>query len=126
MYKYLLATDGSESSIHAAEYVKKVAGEHRGAEVHIVSVKELAAWFTINLEEVIEKTVNVFKGSKVQIYTIIKEGDPSQTIVETAEGLGVDHIVMGARGLGRVKGMLLGSVSQKVINMSKIPITIIK
>ena len=43
MYKYLLATDGSDTSIHAAEYVRMVAGEHKDAEVHIVSVKEMAA-----------------------------------------------------------------------------------
>jgi nucleotide-binding universal stress UspA family protein len=41
-------------------------------------------------------------------------GDPSEVIIETAQRLAVDSIVMGRRGLGRLAGLLLGSVSQKV------------
>lgn len=47
-------------------------------------------------------------------------------IAETAASLDIDQIVMGARGLGHIKGMLLGSVSQKVIQLSKCPVTIVK
>ena len=37
-----------------------------------------------------------------------------------------DLIVMGSRGLGLLKGVLIGSVSQKVIEESKIPVMVIK
>ena len=126
MYKYLLATDGSENSIRAAEYLLKTAGTHEQVEIHILSVQESAAWFSEFVDAAIEKTTSVFKDTRIQIYTLIKEGDVGDVIVETAASLGIDQIVMGARGLGRIKGMLLGSVSQKVIQLSKCPVTLVK
>lgn len=41
-------------------------------------------------------------------------GDPAPRILETAERLGVDTIVLGSRGLGDLSGLVLGSVSHKV------------
>jgi nucleotide-binding universal stress UspA family protein len=38
----------------------------------------------------------------------------------------IDHIVMGARGLGSIQGLLLGSVATKVIHLAEVPITLIK
>lgn len=126
MYKYLLATDGSENSIRAAQYVLKTASGHQEVEVHILSVQEPAAWFSEAVEAAMEKTTAVFENSRVQIYTIVKEGEASTVISETAVSLGIDQIVMGARGLGRIKGMLMGSISQKVIHLNKCPVTIVK
>ena len=44
----------------------------------------------------------------------LARGDPSQTILAAAEEHGVDTIVMGSRGLGDLKGLVVGSVSHKV------------
>ena len=47
--------------------------------------------------------------------------------VETgAEAEGSDMIIMGSRGLGLFKGAILGSVSQKIVEESKIPVMVIK
>ena len=45
------------------------------------------------------------------------DGDPAQVIVGIAEKQGADMIVMGSRGLGDFKGLLMGSVSHKVQNL---------
>jgi nucleotide-binding universal stress UspA family protein len=45
-------------------------------------------------------------------------GDPAEVIIEAARGLRVDAIVMGRRGRGRLAGLLLGSVSQKVASLA--------
>lgn len=45
---------------------------------------------------------------------LVEDGDPAQRIVEAAQREGVDLIVMGRRGLGDLKGLLLGSVTHKV------------
>ena len=126
MYKYLLATDGSENSNRAAEYVLKTAGEHKQVEVHILSVKEVAAWFTESVDNNVKRTAELFKPAGVKTSTHIVEGESAQTIVDVANQLGVDQIVLGARGLSRIKGMVLGSVSQKVVQLSTCPVTIIK
>lgn len=127
MYKYLLATDGSENSMRAALYLLEIASTHRkNIEVTVLSVQEVAAWFTESVDDVCQKTAALFKNAGIPVNTIMKEGDPGEVIAETAESLGVEHIVMGVRGLGQVKVILLGSVSQKVIQMCKCPVTLVK
>lgn len=126
MYRYLLPFDGSGNALHAARYVLKMAEEHSKVEIIVLSVKETAAWFTENVDDLAEKAASVFKGSEARVKTLVKEGEPARIIAETADELGVDHIVMGARGLSNLQGMLLGSVSQKVIHLCKCPVTIIK
>jgi len=49
----------------------------------------------------------------------IDEGNPVEIILKLAESADADMIVMGSRGLSELKGMLLGSVSYKVNNLSK-------
>lgn len=45
-------------------------------------------------------------------------GDPADAIVETARKRGADMIVVGHRGIGPVREMLLGSVSQKILHQA--------
>ena len=47
-------------------------------------------------------------------------------IVDAAEDCGADLIVMGSRGLGLVKGVLLGSVSQYVVENAKCAVMVVK
>ncbi|MFG6136592.1 universal stress protein [Halomonas sp. B23F22_10] len=49
-----------------------------------------------------------------QAKPVLARGDPSQTILAAADEHGVDTIVMGSRGLGDLKGLVVGSVSHKV------------
>ena len=48
----------------------------------------------------------------------VEEGNPAKIILALAESAGVDMIVMGSRGLSDLKGILVGSVSQKVSQLS--------
>jgi nucleotide-binding universal stress UspA family protein len=54
-----------------------------------------------------------------QVRTILEDGDPAATILRLAKGLDVDMIVLGSRGLGDVKGLLMGSVSHKVAHLAE-------
>ena len=56
----------------------------------------------------------------------VKSGSIAKSILEVADEEGSDMIIMGSRGLGLLKGVLIGSVSQKVIEESKIPVMVIK
>jgi nucleotide-binding universal stress UspA family protein len=53
-------------------------------------------------------------------------GDPASEIVSYADKNAIDLIVMGSRGLGKVEGMLIGSVSRKVSNKTKADCLIVK
>jgi len=57
------------------------------------------------------------KGAK-EARTTMGSGDPATAIVKYAKRHNVDLIVMGSRGLGKVKEVILGSVSRKVCNLS--------
>lgn len=54
-----------------------------------------------------------------EVKGVVAEGDPASCILDTADSEQVDMIVLGSRGLGTLKGLLLGSVSQKVSHMAK-------
>lgn len=56
---------------------------------------------------------------------IIDDGEPGQRIPAVAQDLDIDLIVIGARGLGLIKGMLIGSVTDAVLKTSPCPVLVI-
>ena len=56
----------------------------------------------------------------------VETGNIPKAILKVADAEKSDLIIMGSRGLGLVKGALMGSVSQKVVEESPIPVMIIK
>ncbi len=66
-----------------------------------------------------EQTKKKLDISSVHTENIVRMGSPADVILEEAERLGVDAIVMGSRGLSDVKGLLVGSVSHKVLHAAK-------
>lgn len=52
------------------------------------------------------------------VETLVEHGDPAHQIIEAARRHGADLIVMGRRGYGDLKGLLLGSVSHKVCQLA--------
>jgi nucleotide-binding universal stress UspA family protein len=58
------------------------------------------------------------QGGVGKIQTLVEEGDPAETILRVAGERDADMIVMGSRGLGMAKGLLMGSVSHKVAQLA--------
>ncbi len=56
---------------------------------------------------------------------IIHEGEPDKRIVSFSRENDIDLLVMGARGLGFIKGMLIGSVTDAVLKSSPCPVLVI-
>jgi nucleotide-binding universal stress UspA family protein len=57
---------------------------------------------------------------------LLKKGDAAQRIIETARSEEVGLVVLGSRGRGGFKGLLLGSVSHKVTNHIGCPVLIVR
>ena len=55
----------------------------------------------------------------------LHEGLEAESILKVAESREADLIVMGTRGLGTVKGLLVGSVSRKVIHYASCPVMVV-
>lgn len=68
------------------------------------------------------------KGVQVEIEVAVIKGNhnPGENICEFAEKNNFDMIVVGSRGLGNVKKIILGSVSNYVVNHSKVPVLVVK
>lgn len=56
------------------------------------------------------------------VTTEFRLGDPAHQIIDLARRSGVDLIVMGRRGLGGLTGLVLGSVSQKVLHHADVDV----
>jgi len=56
----------------------------------------------------------------------LENGNPTDVILELAKQSGADLIVMGSRGFGNLKSLLMGSVSHKVLQLAECPCLIIK
>ena len=67
-----------------------------------------------------------FRRGKVEAESEILHGDPAKEILELADDLKANMIVMGTSGKGRLAGTLLGSVVAKVIRDSTCPVLVVK
>ncbi|MEM3459469.1 MAG: universal stress protein [Candidatus Bathyarchaeia archaeon] len=149
--KILVAIDGSEHADKALDFALDIA-EKYSATVTIINVFQVprviypmieypgepfaypANWdeFTKEVKDIHEKILsNAFKRAKdlkpnLKISTVLKEGRPADKIVETAKEENFDLIVMGHRGLGRVKEFFLGSVADRVADEAHCPVIIVK
>ena len=54
---------------------------------------------------------------------VIKEGNPAQVLLD--ESAGADMLVLGSRGLGGFRGLLLGSIGQQCVHHSRCPVVIV-
>ncbi|MEL3971370.1 universal stress protein [Rossellomorea oryzaecorticis] len=135
--KILLATDGSEHSIRAADKAIALASLQTDAEINIVYVIDakqskddvLQHWGTDASDkrkyklQLIEQKA---KHADVKYETIILHGEPGPAIVEYANKHTYDALVIGSRGLNTFQEMVLGSVSHKVAKRAKCPVMIVK
>lgn len=144
--KILVAIDGSEHAYKALDFALDLA-EKYSATVTIINVFQapivgfldepfaypiVLADFTKEVKALHEKILskalkraNELKPN-LKISTMLKEGRPADKIVETAEEGNFDLIVMGQRGLGKVKEFFLGSVSDRVADEAHCPVLIVK
>lgn len=139
--KILYATDLSKNSAHALRYAVNTALKH-GAVIHILHVIEplpprVKSQLQIpeetilhEIEERLKKfTEEELKDAPENIKRIvgihIVHGDPATEIIQKTDELGCDTIIMGTHGKGAIGRTLSGSVSEKVLHRTYVPLYII-
>jgi len=70
--------------------------------------------------------VALVEAAGVPYETELGLGPVAATLVDMVERCGCDALFIGARGLGGLRGALLGSVSQQLVHMSPVPVTVVK
>jgi len=142
--KVLVAFDNSPHSIQALKYAAGLARKFRSSVSLIYVIKPTSVVAAMPIEggiapvdviqekeraeqeakRLIKEGRKMLKGRRVR--GLIVEGDPAEKIVSAAKDGRYDLIVMGARGLGKMKSLLLGSVSSGVVQKADRPVLIVK
>ena len=134
MHKHvLIATDGSDYALKAAEYGLGVA-KAAGAKVSVVMVTP--PWADLALSEIADRMSTYAKSCLAKVEAAARDrglacetihvaaAKPYQAIIDTAGARGCDLIVVGAHGRRGLAGLVLGSETVKVLTHSKIPILV--
>jgi nucleotide-binding universal stress UspA family protein len=61
-----------------------------------------------------------------EVTSLVREGDTKQTVLQVADEVNADLIVMGSRGLGRLQSILSNSASQYVFQLSTRPMLLVR
>ena len=137
MKKILIPVDGSESSARALDKAIELASALHAklSFLYVANVNQLAVNSCLSTElldsvnragEAILTHAEERTPDGVESERILETGSPASSIVDVAGDCGADLIVMGSRGLGLVKGVLLGSVSQYVVEHAKCAVMVVK
>lgn len=140
MFKVLVPVDGSANALRAVERAASLVRDRAPFELHL-----------LNVQPPVSGSVSTFVGSSaVKDYhreegekamasaraLLDRQGIPYKahitvgplggSIAGFAKQLGCEQIVMGTRGMGKLTGALLGSVSTEVIRHADVPVTLVK
>jgi nucleotide-binding universal stress UspA family protein len=138
----LVALDGSEPAARAAALAADLALTYR-ATLHLVhviprlvmteSLKQFAEIegvenpMTLQVTAAAESFLEAARASAAArgvapLVTEVLVGDPAVQLLDYARERGVDLIVLGRRGVGQIRGLLMGSVSSKVNSLATCPV----
>lgn len=79
----------------------------------------------VNSTQLLDEIIEKLDSFDVKIEKEVLLGEPHVKILETAKNENFDLIVMGNRGLSKIKRLLLGSITQKVLSESQCPVLVI-
>ncbi len=147
--KILITTDGSEHAERASKHALWISSQSK-ADIFVLNVFEvytptLAVPFSTIpgsnedmyeplkkegekiAEDFIEKMKSTegFESDEIEIKMIVREGKPHHEILKTVEELDIDLIVMGASGRHGFDRIALGSVTERIVRSSKIPVMVV-
>lgn len=145
--KILVPLDGSEHSLRALGSAVQIAKEFDG-KIVLIHVYSVIAW-SIGVPSIPEPTITIpvdqliegarqagagiladgekrVKAEGVQVETLLRRGHTVEEIIKTAKEGEFDLIVMGARGISRIKEIILGSVTDGVMRHVPCPVLVVR
>ena len=138
--KILVPVDGSDNSyraLDAALFLSEKLGSnitvlHVMEQVpitHIESQKllsELLENYKKENQDILSKCLEIARKKGVTINTILLQGNPASIILDFSKKEKYDIVIMGSRGMGKFKELILGSVSSKIVHHSPCGILLIR
>jgi len=140
--KILTPVDGSPASLRAVDFAIMLT-QALGGSLVLLNVQNVGTvdplgvaamappdWFgnvaSQGSEQALSSALNKCESATIAYKASVRAGHVAKTIVEVAHEEAAGQIVMGTRGLGGIKGLLLGSVATQVVHLAETPITLIK
>ncbi len=135
----LCPVDFSDTSAHALETAIELATQ-LDAKIHLVHVYQYPAFsmpeadlatpidlslqddYVERLKQQLEDLRNKYSDSSISVGSTLTEGVPYVEIVETAKEINADLIIIGTHGRTGLSHMLLGSVAERVVRSSLVPV----
>ncbi len=143
MKKVLIPIDGSECARHGVELViskRSLYQNPEDLEIHLVNVQanfsqnisrfvshdQIAAFHREESEKTMQAACRLLAAAGAKYTCHHEVGNVAEVITNLADLLQCDQIVMGTHGRGAFKDFLMGSITMKVVNLSTIPILLVK
>ena len=134
----LCPTDFSDAAEHAVVYARDLA-EKLGAKLLLLHVYELfrlalpvegavavpptwASELSDRWQRMLEDTAARYRGTGVPITTLLRVGRAAEEVVRAAQSEGADLIVTGTHGRTGPSRLLLGSVAERIVRSSPVPV----
>lgn len=135
----LVATDGSEDAALAIKAASDLSAR-AGSELHMAHAwrrPTLMGYFSVGeaensdireeAERLLEEQVEQVRASGETVAgSHLREGRPAEEIAGLVGELGVGLVVVGSRGIGSVKRLVLGSVSEGVVDLAPCPVLVFR
>lgn len=140
MYRILVPIDGSDCALRALAHAVRLARLIGKAEIHLLNVQPnipaavgdfvgseaIARYRAEESGKALLKAREQLDGTGIAYRAETRVGGAGETISNYAQEAACDAIVMGTRGLGRLSGLILGSVATQVLHLAEVPLTLIK
>ena len=134
--RILVGYDGSKESDKALDFATDLAQASGGTLVveHVVSIGPEAyeggvldlAGIEAALVKMLDAAVERARAAGVSATKVLSRGDVASTILREAEQRGVDLIVVGGLGKGRMARLFLGSVADKLVRAAPVPVLVVR
>lgn len=140
--RILVPVDGSVTSERAASKAVALAAISKGSIdfLYVATIAGSSAGLPGNQMDLPQEILDKIKSSEnvvlqkilanipdgIPVRTYCEAGKPRQVILEFAEKLRSDIIIMGSRGLNPAESILIGSVSQHLIENARCPVLVVK
>jgi nucleotide-binding universal stress UspA family protein len=139
MKKILVAHDGSKLSDKALKKAVEIASGFNSSltvlsvipelyltELSDIDRQRIMATLTDEANTAMEKVRISLSGKPIEAKTIVRQGPAAEKILETAQKMKIDLLVLGSHGRHGAKKFLLGSVSTKVVDHANCPVLVVK
>jgi nucleotide-binding universal stress UspA family protein len=145
----LIATDGSEPAVAAARYVRTLVNPQIVDKITVLAVIRPISgaaffgemgmgvvpqetWDALSdaaesaADAAIQSVVASVRDMTPNIDTFTRQGSAADEIIDVSRERGVGLIVIGSRGWGEVRSVLLGSVSERVLHLAHCPVLVVR